>query len=203
MHPPSLTPEAVLFAYRQGAFPMTDDDGYTRWYTADPRGIIPLVEGKGPGQFRVSRSLRQAVDRGVYDVTVDRDFVATMRACMTGRPDGTWISEELVDLYTALHRRGNAHSVEARDPATGELVGGLYGVSLAGAFFGESMFHRRPNASKVALVHLVRRLRERGYRLLDAQARTRHLATMGCVEVSAETYFDLLGEAMERQCVFA
>jgi leucyl/phenylalanyl-tRNA--protein transferase len=124
-----------------------------------------------------------------------------MRACMTARRDGSWISEELVAAYLELHRMGFAHSVEAWQG--GELAGGLYGVSLGGAFFGESMFHRQRDASKVALVYLVRRLRDRGYELLDAQAATSHLRQFGCIEISADEYLRRLKRALERECEFA
>jgi leucyl/phenylalanyl-tRNA--protein transferase len=193
----ALDPETLLSAYAQGAFPMTDGDGVTRWYTADPRGVLPLHEG-----FRIHRSLRQTLRRGTFRVGFDEDFEGVMRQCMRRRPDGTWISEELVEAYTRLHREGFAHSVESYDPQTGELVGGLYGVSLGGAFFGESMFHRRTDASKVALVGLVQRLRERGYELLDAQARTAHLQRFGCEEVPASKYLRRLRHALTLACTF-
>ena len=186
-----LEPETLLSAYAQGAFPMTDGDGVTRWYTADPRGVIPLDE-----RFRVHRSLRQTLRRGTFGVVVNGDFAATIRACMAERSEGTWISEDIVAAYTQLHEAGFAHSVESRDPQTGELVGGLYGVSLGGAFFGESMFHRRTDASKVALVALVERLREREFVLLDAQARTKHLARFGCHEIPGGDYLRRLRKAV-------
>ncbi len=186
-----LEPETLLSAYAQGAFPMTDSDGVTRWYTADPRGVIPLDDG-----FRVHRSLRQTIRRGTFQTRVNGDFDATIRACMTDRREGTWISDDIVAAYTRLHEAGFAHSVEARDPATGELLGGLYGVSLGGAFFGESMFHRRTDASKVALVALVDRLRERGFVLLDAQARTAHLSRFGCREIPGGDYLRRLRKAV-------
>ncbi len=185
-----LDPETLLSAYAQGAFPMTDSDGVTRWYTADPRGVIPIEADR----FRVPRSLRQTMRRGVYEVRINHDFEATMRGCMDRGSGGTWISEDLVRAYTRLHREGFAHSVETW--ADGQLVGGLYGVSLGAAFFGESMFHRQRDASKVALVALVERLRERGFVLLDAQARTRHLAQFGCEEVEAGEYLRRLRAAL-------
>ena len=186
-----LDPETLLSAYAQGAFPMTDYDGVTRWYTADPRGLIPLDD-----RFRVHRSLRQTVRRGTFDVRFNGDFPAVIRSCRDERREGTWIGDELVEAYIRLHGEGFAHSVEAYAGDTGELVGGLYGVSLGGAFFGESMFHRRTDASKVALVALVERLRERGFVLLDAQARTPHLSRFGCLEVPASRYVRLLRDAI-------
>ena len=196
MSPLSLEPETLLSAYAQGAFPMTDADGVTRWYTADPRGVVPLE----PGQFRVPRSLRQVIRRGDYEIRFDQAFEATMRGCMEARAEGTWISEDLVRAYTRLHREGFAHSVEAWHEK--ELVGGLYGVALGGAFFGESMFHRRSNASKVALVALVERLRQRGFALLDAQARTQHLRQFGCIEIPAAHYLRRLRSALLLACRF-
>ena len=191
----SRDPNTLLAAYAQGAFPMADRDGLIRWYTADPRGIFPLE------QFHVPRTLLQVVRQGRFDVRVNSDFEATMRGCMERREDGTWISEELIAAYVRLHQLGFAHSVECW--RAGELAGGLYGVSLGAAFFGESMFHRQRDASKVALVHLVDRLRERGYELLDTQASTPHLRQFGCVDVPAGQYVRLLRKALRRRCEFA
>src|SRR5687767_10123708 len=157
-----LDPTTILSAYAQGAFPMADEDGRIRWYTADPRGVIPLDDG-----FHVPGTLRQTLRQQRFEIRVDHDFEATMRACMAARPGNTWINEELIAAYARLHRLGYAHSVEAW--REGRLAGGLYGISLGAAFFGESMFHRERDASKVALVALVGRLVERGYELLDAQ----------------------------------
>ena len=187
-----LDPETLLSAYAQGVFPMADRDGTIRLYTADPRGIIPL------DAFHVPQTLRQLVrkppDRGGFEVRVNHDFEATMRACMETRDVGSWINPELVRAYTRLHDLGYAHSVEAwRD---GELAGGLYGVSLGAAFFGESMFHRARDASKVALVHLVTRLRERKFELLDTQATTPHLRRFGCVDITAREYMARLRKAL-------
>ncbi len=183
--------ETLLSAYAQGAFPMTDADGKTRWYTADPRGIVPL-----DSRFRVHRSLRQTMRRGIYQVRINQNFNATIRACMAERDEGTWISDDLVDAYTLLHKNGFAHSVETYAADDGTLVGGLYGVALGGAFFGESMFHRRTDASKVALVALVNRLRERDFVLLDAQAKTPHLARFGCEEMASHDYLRHLRAAI-------
>src|SRR4051794_27285495 len=214
-----LDPETLLSAYAQGVFPMADRDGVIRFYTADPRGIIPLHPPEAfhvPGTLRqVMRqgrvgsrvhyafpgTLRQVMRQGRFEIRFNHDFEATMRACMEAREGGTWISDELIEAYTRLHALGFAHSVEAWQGD--ELVGGLYGVSLGGAFFGESMFHRRTDASKVALVHLVERLRNRGYELLDTQATTPHLRRFGCIDISASKYLKLLERAMERECSFA
>lgn len=191
-----LDPETLLDAYARGVFPMTDRDGQIRWYTADPRGLIPL------DQFHVPRSLAQFMRSTSFpfEVRINHDFESTMRQCMNTRPDATWISEELIQAYVRLHEMGFAHSVETwRD---GRLAGGLYGVSIGGAFFGESMFHHDRDASKVALVKLVERLRERSFELLDTQASTPHLERFGCIEVPAAQYARMLREAMEKDCVF-
>jgi leucyl/phenylalanyl-tRNA---protein transferase len=190
-----LDPETLLSAYAQGAFPMADRDGIIRWYTADPRGVFPLE------QFHVPKTLAQVVRQGRFDVRVNHDFEATMRACMEQRDDGTWINEELIAAYARLHHLGFAHSVECW--RNGELAGGLYGVSLGAAFFGESMFHRQRDASKVALVHLVHRLRERGFELLDTQASTPHLRQFGCADLPAGEYLRLLRKALRKRCEFA
>ena len=190
-----LDPETILSAYTQGVFPMADRDGAVRWYTADPRGILPLES------FHLSRTLAQLYRNPKrFELRINFDFGGTMRACQQEREGGTWINERLVDAYTRLHQLGHAHSVEAW--WDGELAGGLYGVSLGAAFFGESMFHRRRDASKLALVHLVRRLRERGFELLDTQASTSHLRTFGCIDIPAADYHRRLGAALQRQCVF-
>ncbi len=190
-----LSPDTLLSAYAQGIFPMTDRDGCTRWYMADPRGVIPLES------FHIPHTLGQIVRQGKFEIRINSDFEGTLRGCMENRQGGTWISPAILRAYTRLHVLGFAHSVEAWQD--GELAGGLYGVSLGGAFFGESMFHRRRDASKVALVHLVQRLRERGYLLLDTQAATPHLARFGCVEIPAEEYLRRLDRALQTRCTFA
>jgi len=196
-----LDPESLLSAYAQGAFPMADHDGVIRLYTADPRGVIPL---EPPDAFHVPRTLRQIVNKppqqGGFEVRINSDFEATMRGCMAQREDGTWINDELVNAYRALHELGFAHSVECW--RGGELAGGLYGVSLGAAFFGESMFHRQRDASKVALVHLVARLRERKFELLDSQATTAHLRRFGCVEIPAREYLRRLRAAITKERSF-
>jgi leucyl/phenylalanyl-tRNA--protein transferase len=196
MHEPiRLDPETLLTAYAQGVFPMADRDGVVRWYTADPRGVLPL------DAFHVPQTLAQTVRQKKFDVRVNRDFESTIRGCMAGRRDGSWISEELIRAYCRLNEMGFAHSVESwRDD---KLVGGLYGVSLGGAFFGESMFYRERDASKVALVHLVERLKSRGYELLDTQASTNHLRRFGCVDVPARDYVRQLKAALKKRCEFA
>jgi leucyl/phenylalanyl-tRNA---protein transferase len=194
MHSIALEPGTLLSAYAQGAFPMTDRDGATRWYTADPRGVIPLED------FHVPKSLAQIIRQKQFEIRINFDFETVMRACMNARPEGSWISQQLIDAYVALHKLGHAHSVEAW--RNNELAGGLYGVTLGAAFFGESMFHRQRDASKVALCALVDRLRERRFELLDAQAQTAHLERFGCIEVSSRDYLFRLKRALSKETSF-
>lgn len=167
-------------------------DGRIGWYSPDPRAIIPLDD------FRISRSLRRTVERERFTVTTSLDFPAVIARC-ADRPD-TWISGEISDAYVGLWREGHGHSVECR--AGGELVGGLYGVSLGGAFFGESMFSLWPDASKVALVHLVRMLRDGGFTLLDIQYLTPHLEQFGAVEIPRNRYLALLADSLTKTAKF-
>ena len=181
--------DALLNAYASGWFPMAVTPGEIRWYSPDPRGIIPLDTFHVPS--RLARSLRARP----FEIRVDTDFPAVIRACAKRPdPDGNWIDREIIDSYCALHDQGLAHSVEAwRDD---QLVGGLYGVAMRGAFFGESMFHRVPDASKAALVALVERLRERRYTLLDTQWVTEHLLQFGAIEVPRRRYLQMLDRAL-------
>lgn len=191
-----LDPETLLSAYAQGLFPMAARDGKIQFFTANPRGILPL------NAFHVPKTLGQLVRREppAFDIRINGDFKRTMRACALCRAEGTWITDELIAAYVRLHELGMAHSVEAWQG--GEMAGGLYGVSLGAAFFGESMFHRRRDASKVALVHLVARLRERGYELLDTQATTPHLMRFGAINIPSRQYLLLLQRALTRNCRF-
>ena len=189
-----ISSSTLLGAYRAGFFPMSID-GEIRWFSPAARGIIPLDE------FHVSKRLRRVLRQARFEVAVDRAFDRVVSACAS-RPDpaGTWIDAEIAESYAALHRAGFAHSVETwRD---GRLVGGLYGVTLRGAFFGESMFHTVTDASKVALAGLVDRLRARGYALLDIQWLTPHLERLGAVEVPRRRYLELLAGAMREDCRF-
>ncbi|MER3419401.1 MAG: leucyl/phenylalanyl-tRNA--protein transferase [Chloroflexota bacterium] len=191
--PQALTPDLLVRAYCVGFFPMADSRrGHIRWYSPDPRAVIPL------DTFHVPRSLRRTMRRGRFDVRVNRAFGAVIRAC-ADRPE-TWISDEIVRAYEDLHALGLAHSVETWQEE--RLVGGLYGVALGGAFFGESMFSRVTDASKVALVALVERLRARGFTLLDTQFLTPHLARFGAVEIARAEYLRRLAAALEQECRF-
>ena len=193
-----LTPDLLLRAYTIGLFPMaeTAEDPELFWVDPERRGVIPLDD------FHVPRSLRKTVRRGVFDIHVDRDFLGVLDGCaeITPKRRATWINSEIVRLYSELHRRGFAHSVECWQD--GQLVGGLYGVALGGAFFGESMFSRRTDASKVALVHLVVRLLRGGFTLLDTQFVTPHLARFGAIEISRANYRRQLARALEIQARF-
>lgn len=184
-----LEPGTILSAYRKGIFPMPISGRHPMgWWSPDPRGILPLE------QLRVSRSLRRSMRR--FEVRLDTAFDAVMAACAEPSRDGGWISPELRAAYGRLHELGWAHSVEAWDPDANTLVGGLYGVHVGGLFAGESMFHRATDASKVALVALVDRLRAIGAMLLDVQWQTPHLATLGAVEVPRARYLALLRDAL-------
>ena len=190
-----LKPDIILRAYAAGVFPMAKSRNNSDifWVDPDMRGLLPL------DQFHVPRSLKKVVRRGAFEVRYDTAFQSVILACAESSPsrDNTWINEKIVTLYTALHRMGHSHSVECwRNDC---LVGGLYGLSLGGAFFGESMFSKEKDASKVALVYLVMRLRIGGYRLLDTQFVTDHLKQFGAIEISRQDYHDLLEEALSHK----
>jgi leucyl/phenylalanyl-tRNA--protein transferase len=193
--PFEITADILVRAYSIGLFPMAEDRDSEHLYWVEPerRGIFPLDE------LKVSRSLAKTVRSDIFEVAADGAFGAVMRACADR--DKTWINADILRLYAELHQRGLAHSIEVRE--RGELVGGLYGVSLGAVFFGESMFHLARDASKVALVHLVARLRRGGFRLLDTQFLTPHLASLGAVEISRKTYRALLARAVEGAADFA
>jgi leucyl/phenylalanyl-tRNA--protein transferase len=193
-----LDPRTLMSAYAKGLFPMANRTGRIQWYTADPRGIIPLESFHIPGTLR--SLVRKSPAEGGFEIRINHNFEATMRGCQDQRTGGTWINDPLIAAYIRLHHLGLAHSIEAWKD--GQLAGGLYGVSLGGAFFGESMFHRIRDASKVALVHLVNRLRERGFELLDTQANTPHLRRFGCIDVSTQEYMRRLRSAVKKDCDF-
>jgi leucyl/phenylalanyl-tRNA--protein transferase len=187
----------LLAAYASGWFPMATD-GQIRWYSPDPRGVLPL------DAVHIPRRLARATRRGRFRIEIDRAFSGVIRACATEERDpddpGTWIDDEIIESYTALHEQGYAHSVETW--LDDRLVGGLYGVSLRGAFFGESMFHRETDASKIALVALVERLRARGYTLLDIQWVTPHLEQFGAIEIPRAEYLERLEGSLRLDCSF-
>ena len=185
-------PNELLDCYRRGVFPMADSRDDPRLFLVDPdlRGVLPL------DKFHVSKSLRKVIRQDRFQVRVDTAFTRVMEMCAEAAPGrmSTWINAQILNLYSALHRAGHAHSVECWDGK--ELVGGLYGVNLKAAFFGESMFSRRTDASKVALAHLVARLRRGGFRLLDTQFTTPHLLGFGVEEIGREEFHLRLHEAL-------
>lgn len=181
-----IAPEVLLQGYRLGVFPMAMESGAIEWFSPDPRGILPLAD------FHLPHALSRVVRNGVFEIRVNTAFEKVMQRCAE-RPE-TWINLELIESYTRLHELECAHSVEAWQE--GKLVGGLYGVSLGGAFFGESMFHDVTDASKVALCALVERLRAQKFILLDTQWLTPHLQRFGAVEVSRWHYMHLLARAV-------
>lgn len=187
-----ITPELIVRAYRAGIFPMSEDaeDEDLFWVSPEMRGIIPL-DG-----FHLSTSLRKAIRKSGFTVKVDSDFEAIIESCATVGEDRdtTWINRTIRAVYGELFRRGVAHTVEVWDGA--ELVGGLYGLAIGAAFFGESMFHRKTNASKMAMAHLVERLNAGGFLLLDTQFVTPHLASLGGIEIAREDYEERLAEAL-------
>lgn len=186
----ALDPDFLLVAYCNGYFPMaTSKMGHIEWFSPDPRAIIPL------DAFKVSRSLHQTLKKGTFELRVNTAFEEVMRGC--AEREETWISEEIIEAYVTLHRRGFGHSVETW--LDGRLAGGLYGVAMGGVFFGESMFSHKKDASKVALVHLVRTMREKKFTLLDIQFITDHLRTFGAVEIPRTSYIRLLSKALKTQ----
>lgn len=188
----------LLGCYARGVFPMADSRDDPRIFLLDPdeRGVIPL-EG-----FHISRSLAKAIKKSPFDIRINHDFLATVALCAQSQPgrENTWINDGIISLYSQLHEIGHAHSVECYEGD--DLIGGLYGVSLGGAFFGESMFSRRTNASKIALAHLVERLKSRGFVLLDTQFITDHLRTLGAVEISRDEYRERLAAALSVEASF-
>lgn len=189
----TLDPDLLLRAYAVGWFPMgTGRRGRIEWFSPDPRGILPI------DTFHASARLSRVVRQGRFDVRIDTAFELVMRAC--AEREETWITDDIIASYVALHRSGFGHSVEVWQ--AGQLVGGLYGVAIGGAFFGESMFHTVTDASKVALVALVERLRARGYVLLDTQWVTPHLAQFGGIEIRRDDYLERLASALPLPCRF-
>lgn len=177
-----LSAEELLIGYINGIFPMADADGSIHWYAPNPRAIIPI------DTYKSSKSLRPFINQNRFEVKVDADFEATMRACALPRSehDDTWISEEIINAYTVLYQKGFAHSIEAYQ--NNKLVGGLYGVSIGGAFFGESMFFTVPNASKVAFHYLIELLQARKFELLDSQFINSNVARFGAIEIPKHEY---------------
>ncbi len=187
-----IEPELLLSAYAQGAFPMGMPDGEIGWFSPNPRGVLPLE------RFRIPHGLARRLKHNPFEVRVNTAFGEVLRGC-AGRKE-TWIDDTIAEAYHRLHQLGFAHSVETW--REGRLVGGLYGVALGGAFFGESMFHSETDASKVALHALVERLKARGFTLLDIQWITPHLATFGAEEIDRKLYLSRLRQALTLGCDF-
>ena len=184
-----LTPWLIRYSYEEGAFPMTMDDGEVQWFQPRQRALFP-IEG-----IHVSRSLAKVIKRGEFEIRFDTSFEQVMKNCL--RPDGNWISEDFIRVYTVIHHEGWGHCAECWQD--GELVGGVYGIALGGCFCAESMFHRRTNASKVALWAMVNRCRELGFTIFDAQIMNPHLESLGAFEVPHRKYIPMLQKALQVQ----
>jgi leucyl/phenylalanyl-tRNA---protein transferase len=187
-----IDPELLLQGYRLGVFPMAMPDDSIAWFSPDPRAIIPLPD------FHVPHGLRRVALKKTFEIKIDKHFGEVIRGC--AKRQDTWINPEIMESYEELHALGFAHSVEAWKD--GKLAGALYGVAVGGAFFGESMFHRVTDASKIALLALVERLRKRKFALLDIQWLTPHLQQFGAIEISRNHYLKLLRRAVELPCKF-
>ena len=182
-----IEPELLLQGYRLGVFPMAMEDGTIEWFSPDPRAILPL------DAFHLPHAMRRVLRKKVFEIKIDTRFPEVIEAC--AKREDTWINREIIESYERLHELGYAHSVEAW--TGGKLTGGLYGVAIGGAFFGESMFHRQRDASKVALAALAERLRAKKFALLDTQWLTPHLKQFGGIEISREHYLRVLARAVE------
>lgn len=188
-----LHPERLLNAYKNGIFPWFDEESVIMWWSPDPRCVLDV------DQLKVSKSMRQIMRKGEFKVTVDLHFSKVMAACQNvARPDqeGTWITNGMIDAYTELHEQGYAHSVEVWNED--KLVGGLYGLSLGNMFFGESMFSTQSNASKVAFITLVQKLKLKGFKYIDCQVENSHLTSLGAIEVSREFFETELQKSLEK-----
>lgn len=192
-----LTADDLTYGYINGIFPMADSDGTLYWYSPDPRAVIPI------NTYKPAKSLRPILNKGIFEVRIDTDFQGVMRACSQPRRDGsdTWISEEIIQAYCDLHYMGMAHSVETY--MDNRLVGGLYGVAIGAAFFGESMFYREPNASKVAFHHLIGILKKQGFELLDTQFINDNVRRFGAIEIPKSEYLTLLKKALAKKTHFS
>ncbi len=192
----NLSPGMLLSAYRRGIFPWFSDEDPILWWSLNPRFVI------FPGRIHIPRSLRKTIRKEPFELSLDRDFGAVIRGCRDSwRPeqDGTWITDDMLEAYSELHRLGYAHSVESW--FDGELVGGLYGVSLGGCFYGESMFARVSEASKVAFAALSGVLRDRGFGLIDCQQHTRHLGSFGAIDMPRDSFLETLNLELEKDTV--
>lgn len=193
---PFLSADDLIYGYMNGIFPMADSDGTLYWYSPDPRAIIPL------DTYKPAKSLRPVLNKSLFEVRLNHDFEGVMRGCASPRDDddATWISEEIIQAYTDLHRLGFAHSVETY--FENRLVGGLYGVAIGATFFGESMFHTVSNASKVAFHYLIENLRKQGFELLDTQFINDNVRRFGAIEIPKSDYIRLLKRATQKKARF-
>ena len=191
-----LFADDLIYGYMNGIFPMADSDGTLYWYSPDPRAVIPL------DTYKPAKSLRPVLNKGTFEIRINADFEGVMRGCAAPRPDeeNTWISEEIIDAYTELHRLGFAHSVETY--VDNQLVGGLYGVAIGAVFFGESMFHTVSNASKVAFHYLIETLRRQKYELLDTQFINDNVRRFGAIEIPKSDYVRLLKRGIAQKARF-
>lgn len=191
-----LTADDLVYGYMNGIFPMADTDGTLYWYSPDPRAIIPIDTYKTP------KSLRPVINKKIFEVRINTNFEAVMRNCAAARKGDaeTWISEEIIEAYSELHKSGLAYSVETY--MNNRMVGGLYGVSIGGAFFGESMFYQVPDASKVAFHYLMKILTHQGYELLDTQFINDNVKRFGAIEIPRGEYVKLLKTSLEKRCFF-
>lgn len=194
-NPDSLTYKDVLYAYANGYFPLGDDDGLVSWFEHEPRAIVPLT----PAGLKISRSLKQTINKNTFRIQIDRDFYGVINQCSFLHGD-TWITKEIIKLYLELFNKGFAHSIEAY--YEGKLVGGLYGVAYRSAFFGESMFHLKDNASKVCVVKLYEILQKSNFTLFDIQMQTPLFKSFGCKEISRTQYLTLLRTALTHPSEF-
>jgi leucyl/phenylalanyl-tRNA---protein transferase len=191
-----LTADDLIYGYMNGIFPMADNDGTLYWYSPEPRAVIPIETYKPP------KSLRPIINKKTFEVRISADFEQVMRHCASARKgDGeTWISEEIIEAYCELHKMGLAYSVETY--INNQLVGGLYGVSIGGAFFGESMFYKVPDASKVAFHYLMEILKHQDYELLDTQFINDNVKRFGAIEIPRSEYVKQLKKSLEKRCHF-
>ncbi|KXS51762.1 MAG: leucyl, phenylalanyl-tRNA-protein transferase [Marinobacter sp. T13-3] len=187
-----LCPERLLLAYRNGIFPWFSDDQPILWWSPNPRCVLP------PDEVHVSKSLRRTLNQQKFRITADQSFSRVIRLCANTRPEGTWITDDMLAAYTELHRMGHAHSIEAWN-RNGELVGGMYGLALGRCFFGESMFSLETNASKVLMVHLARQLSEWGYQMIDCQVESDHLLSMGARSIPRAEFLSILRACVDRK----
>ena len=196
VHTNKLTADDLIYGYMNGIFPMADTDGTLYWYSPDPRAVIPIMTYKTP------KSLRPIINKNTFDVRINTNFENVMRNCAGARKGDseTWISEEIIEAYCELNKSGLAYSVETY--IDNRLVGGLYGVSIGGAFFGESMFYLIPNASKVAFHYLMEILKHQGYELLDTQFINDNVKRFGAIEIPRGEYVKALKSSLEKPCLF-